>query len=154
MNSFRNDAVSRGTILVVDDDPAILVLIHTVLTASDYRVLVAGGGEDAVRLAMQKHQHFDLALLDVCMPGMRPAQLAGKIRSLRPEIPILFMSGYVDEETIRLRLLDEFSGFLPKPFRPEALRRAMRRALETRPRHAAAGEHPDLVGLPVSLSAS
>jgi two-component system cell cycle sensor histidine kinase/response regulator CckA len=92
MNSVRN-AGSWGTVLVVDDDPAVLNLINTILASADYRVLLAGGGEDAIRLAGGKNLNIDVALLDVRMPRVRPAELAKGIRSLRPDIPILFMSG-------------------------------------------------------------
>jgi CheY-like chemotaxis protein len=128
MNSVRN-AGSWGTVLVVDDDPAVLNLINTILASADYRVLLAGGGEDAIRLAGGKNLNIDVALLDVRMPRVRPAELAKGIRSLRPDIPILFMSGFVEDEAMRIRLIDEYAGFLPKPFRPESLLRAIQLAM-------------------------
>jgi DNA-binding response OmpR family regulator len=112
----KNNGKTRGTILTVDDDPSVLILIQAILTAADYRVVAARTGEDAVRLAKQKHLHINAAVLDVHMPGVRPRDLAGEILSLRPKLPILFMSGLVDEEVILIRMLDEYAGFLPKPF--------------------------------------
>jgi two-component system, cell cycle sensor histidine kinase and response regulator CckA len=131
MNSATNkrNTGNRGTILVADDDSAILVLIRTILTAAGYRVLLACGGEDAIRLAGQKHLRIDANLLDIHMPGMRAAELANEVRSLRPKVPILFMSGLVDDEIIRIRLLDEYAGFLPKPLRADCLLGAVRQAM-------------------------
>jgi len=129
MNASRS-AGNRGTVLIVDDDPAVLVLIQTILTAADYRVLLAAEREDAVRMATQKHLHIDLALLDVRMPGMSATALADEMLSLRPNVRVLFMSGLVDEEIIRIKMLDQYAGFLPKPFRSDGLLRAVRHALE------------------------
>jgi DNA-binding NtrC family response regulator len=120
----------------VDDDPAVLVLIQTILTAADYRVLLAAERADAVRMATQKHLHIDLALLDVRMPGMSATALADEMLSLRPNVRVLFMSGFVDEEIIRIKMLDQYAGFLPKPFRSDGLLRAVRHAMEA---SAAAG---------------
>jgi CheY-like chemotaxis protein len=119
----------RGTILIADDEPAILVLIRTILTAAGHRVLLACGGEDAIRLAGQKHLHIDAALLDIHMPGVQHAELAAGIRSLRPETPILFMSGLVDDEIIRIRSLEGYAGFLAKPLQPDCLLRTVRQAI-------------------------
>jgi len=112
MNATRSTG-NRGTILIVDDDPAVLVLIQTILTAADYRVLLAAERADAVRMATQKHLHIYLALLDVRMPGMSATALADEMLSLRPNVRVLFMSGFVDEEIIRIKMLDQYAGFLP-----------------------------------------
>ena len=128
-----------GTVLTVDDERAVSVLIHTILTAAGYRVLTAGNGADAIRLAGLKHLHIDVALLDVHMPGIRPPELADELCLLRPDIRILFMSGMVDDEVIRIRMLNAYAGFLPKPFRPDGLLRAVRQAMSARGRdHSAA----------------
>jgi two-component system, cell cycle sensor histidine kinase and response regulator CckA len=121
---------THGTILVVDDDPSVLVLIQTILTTADYRVLLAAERADAIRMATQKHLHIDLALLDVRMPGMSATALADEMLSLRPNVRVLFMSGFVDEEIIRIKMLDQYAGFLPKPFRSDGLLRAVRHAME------------------------
>lgn len=120
---------TRGTILVVDDEPAVLLIINTILTAADYRVLLAGSGKDAIRLAGQEHVHVDVALLDVCMPGVRTAEIAGDILSLRPHIPIVFMSGFVEDEIVRIRIM-EYDGFLAKPFKTGSLLQVLRDAME------------------------
>ena len=124
---------NRGTILVVDDDPAVLVLIQNMLMAADYRVLLAAERADAVRLIQQKHVHIDLALLDVRVPGVSGSELGDEILSIRPDIRVLWMSGFVDEEFIRIKLHDRYAGFLTKPLHCDGLLRAVEQAIEEAP---------------------
>jgi two-component system, cell cycle sensor histidine kinase and response regulator CckA len=128
----KTDTGTRGTVLIVDDDPSILILIQTVLSRAGYRVLVAPAPEDAIRRAMQKHLHIDLALLDVRMPGIQGPQLAGQLLAFRPNLRVLFMSGFIDDEIIRIKMLNQKS-FLSKPFGSDGLLRAVSQALEAPP---------------------
>ena len=121
---------NRGTILIVDDDPAVLVLIQNILTAADYRVLLAAERADAVRIARQKHIHIDLVLLDVHVPGVSGTELADEIFFIRPSIRVLWMSGFVAEEFIRVKLHDGYAGFLSKPLRRDGLLLAVQQAIE------------------------
>jgi two-component system cell cycle sensor histidine kinase/response regulator CckA len=98
-----------------------LVLVQAILKAAVYRVVAAGSGEDAVRLAGQRYLHIDVALIEVRMPNVRPRELAGEILSLRPELPIVFMSGSVDGEIIRIRVMNDCAGFLPEPSKRSGL---------------------------------
>jgi hypothetical protein len=123
-------AESRETILVVDDDPAVLVLIQSILMAAGYRVLLAAEAGDTVRIAGQQHVPIDLVLLDVRVPGVSGTELADEILSIRPGVKVLWMSGFVDEEFIRIRLVDRYAGFLPKPLHPDDLLLAVREACE------------------------
>jgi DNA-binding response OmpR family regulator len=113
----------------VDDDTAVLVLIQNILTSAGYRVLPAAERADAVRMARRKDIHIDLALLDVHIPGVTGTQLADEILSLRPDLPVLWMSGFVDDEFIRVKLLDAYAGFLSKPLRRDGLLLAVERAV-------------------------
>ena len=125
---------NRGTILIVDDDPGVLVLIQTILMAADYRVLLAAERADAVRMARQKHIHIDIVLLDVRIPGVSGTELADEILSIRPDVRVLWMSGFVEEEFIRIKMLDGYAGFLSKPLRRDGLLLAVQRAMEGAPR--------------------
>jgi len=124
---------NRGSIMVVDDDPAVLVLVQSILTSVGYRPLLAATGEDALHLAQQKHIHMDLALLDIRMPGLHGPQLANEILAVRPNIRILFMSGFVEEEMIRIKALDRNAHFLPKPFKTAGLLQAIEGTLQAEP---------------------
>jgi two-component system cell cycle sensor histidine kinase/response regulator CckA len=132
---------NRGTVLIVDDDPAVLVLIQSILMAADYRVLLAAERADAVRLARQKHVRIDVALLDVRIPGVTGTELADEILSIRPDVRVLWMSGFVDEEFVRVKLLDGYAGFLSKPLRRDGLLTAVQQAIEAAPRGSGTPGH-------------
>ena len=127
-------AERRGTILIVDDDPAVLVLIQQILMAADYRVLLAAERAGAIRMARQKHIRIDLALLDVRVPGVSGTELADEILSIRPDVRVLWMSGFVDEEFIRVKLHDGDAGFLSKPLHRDGLLLAVEQAIKAVPR--------------------
>jgi two-component system, cell cycle sensor histidine kinase and response regulator CckA len=128
------NGTNRGTVLIVDDDPAVLILIQTILVAAGYRVLLAAERADAVRIARQKHIRIDLVLLDVRMPGVSGTGLADEILSFRPNTRVLWMSGFVDEEFIRVKMVDGHAGFLSKPLRRDGLLLAVKRVMEGSPR--------------------
>jgi DNA-binding NtrC family response regulator len=127
-------ATNRGTILIVHDDPAVLVLMQTILKAADYRVLLAAERADAVRMARQKHIHIDIVLLDVHVPGLSGTGLADEILSIRPSIRVLWMSGFVHEEFIRVKMVHGDAGFLTEPLRRNGFLPAVQGARERRPR--------------------
>lgn len=87
---------SRTTVLVVDDEPALVALVRTMLWRAGYNVLEAGSGEEALRVAAEEKGPIKLLLSDVLMPEMNGYALAAKLRESRPEMKVLFMSGYRD----------------------------------------------------------
>src|SRR4051812_9426482 len=107
----------RCVVLVADDEPMVLQLATRALPRHGYRVIAAADGESAYRAGESYDGPIHLALLDVVMPGLNGPQLYQRLKSMRPEIKVLFMSGY-DREQLR-----EFAAapFLPKPFLPRAL---------------------------------
>ena len=129
------------TILVVDDDYTVLVTIQRILAQANYRVLVADEREHALRLASLRHLNIDLALLDIRMPGMPATDLAERLVSIRPNLRVVYMSGFVDEEIIRIKLHGQQVGFITKPFLRDGLINAVREALEAPARggHVAVG---------------
>jgi len=124
---------NRGTVLIVDDDPAVLVLIQHILRAADYRVLLAAERAGAIRMARHKDIHIDLVLLDVRIPGVSGTELADEILSVRPDVRVLWMSGFVDEEFIRIRMLNGYAGFLSKPLHRDGLLSAVQDAIAAVP---------------------
>ena len=124
----------RETVLVVDYDPAVLVLIQHVLIGGGYRVLLAAKPADAVRIARQKHIRIDLAIIDVAVYGDSGGDLAQTMLGIRPDVRVLWMSGFVDEPFIRVKLHDEYAGFLSKPLRRDGLLPVVQQALEEAPR--------------------
>jgi PAS domain S-box-containing protein len=114
-------AESAGTVLVVDDEPAIRQVTHRVLTTAGYRVMTAGSGDEAVRLLGDPDLTFDMVLTDVVMPGMTGAAFAGQAHALRPGLPILFMSGYEQEDLAGASGTDPLTQIIGKPFSRAAL---------------------------------
>src|SRR2546426_11089027 len=104
------------TVLVVDDERDVLILLKLILETHGYRALLACGAEAALRLLRQDELMVDLLLTDVLMPGMNGTDLARAGRELRPGLPILFMSGFVDTDAVRLKVWDDAIRFLKKPF--------------------------------------
>ena len=107
------------TVLVVDDEQDILILLKLILETHGYRALLASGAEGAMRFLGQKNLALDLLLTDVVMPGMTGTDLAKASKELRPELPVLFMSGFADTEAVRLKVWDDAARLLHKPFSEE-----------------------------------
>jgi CheY-like chemotaxis protein len=116
-----------GTILLVEDDPAVRGLSERILTTAGYRVLVGVDGENALEVA-RAHDGIDLLVTDVIMPGMNGQQLADRLTALRPGLPVIFTSAYT-----RGVLTGDLSvAFLDKPFTAAALTEKVRSVLDSR----------------------
>lgn len=113
------------TILVVEDQPATAQITRILLESWGYAVLEAHCGADALEVYRRLHGDVHLILADVFMPGMSGPELAAELRHTRPGLPVIFMSGYAAKE-----VNDDGAVFLPKPFNPAGLARAVRRELD------------------------
>jgi two-component system cell cycle sensor histidine kinase/response regulator CckA len=109
------------TVLVVEDESSVLKLVRRLLEAERYVVLSAQGGEEALLLAEQHTGPIDLLLTDVVMPGLNGIALAERFAQVRPETPVLFMSGYADAAVVQRQIIDAGRAFLQKPFAPDRL---------------------------------
>lgn len=119
------------TILVVEDEEGVRRLIHDVLVLQGYRVLEAESGERALAIVNENDDHIALLVTDMIMPHMSGRDLAQALGLLRPEIKVLFLSGYTDHAVIE-HGLDASAAFLQKPFSPEALARRVRGVLDSK----------------------
>jgi len=117
------------TILLVEDEEAVRALTRRVLEAKGYTLLVAKSGAEALELARSHASPIQLLLSDLVMPGMGGPELAAQLAALRPDIRILFMSGYTDDAAIRNGLIHQTASFLQKPFTPDGLVRKVRETL-------------------------
>jgi CheY-like chemotaxis protein len=108
---------TASTILVVEDDAIVRMLIVDVLEELEFKVLEADGSEQALEVLKDANQHIDLMMTDVGLPIMDGRQLASEARILRPALPILFASGYA--ETIEVPADMHVIG---KPFSIDQLR--------------------------------
>ena len=118
------------TILLVEDDASVRILLRDALRKLGYRVIEAKQGLEACLLASQELDRLDLLLTDMVMPGMGGRELAQHLMTIKPELRILFMSGFTDDVGILAGHEQGTSGFLQKPFTPELLARTVRKILD------------------------
>jgi two-component system, cell cycle sensor histidine kinase and response regulator CckA len=123
--------ILRGTetILLVEDDDSVRALACTILRKYGYDVLVAQSGGDALLLCEQHPGAIELLLTDMVMPRMSGRQLAERLVGVRPEMKVVYMSGYADDAIMRHGPRETAVDFVQKPIRPEALARKVREAL-------------------------
>ena len=121
----------QETILLVEDEPALLRVIAMKLHDLGYTVLAAVTPGDALRLAGEHSRKISLLITDVVMPEMNGRELANNILSLYPHIRHIFMSGYTADVIARHGVLDEGNHFIQKPFSANALAAKVREALDS-----------------------
>jgi CheY-like chemotaxis protein len=114
-----------STILVVEDDRAIRYLFTEVLRNNGYAVIACEDGARGLEVARARIAEIDAVITDSRMPGIDGAELIAHIRALRPEMPILVVSGHLEN-----RAPDAATCYLAKPLSPERLTRELRRALD------------------------
>lgn len=123
----ENELWGEGTILLVEDEPMVRTVAERALSRHGYTVLTAANGEDALeRLAAA--ESVDLLISDVVMPVMDGPSMVREARKTHPDVPILFMSGYAEEQ-LRKSIDLEKVAFLPKPFSMQELAEAVRTVL-------------------------
>jgi signal transduction histidine kinase len=130
----RAAAVAGGgeTVLLVDDEPAVRELAARILRAHGYGVLEAPDAATALGL-LAAHESVELLITDVVLPGTSGRELADQAFDLRPDLRVLFMSGYTEDVILQRRLLERDVALLQKPFTAERLARRTREALDGRP---------------------
>lgn len=119
------------TILLVEDESGVRDLVRTELTRIGYRVVEAKNGVEACLSATQQSCHVDLLLTDVVMPGMNGRELAQHLSVIKPNLRVLFMSGYLDDITVHRGMDPHRTTFLQKPFTTEVLTRTVRALLDS-----------------------
>ncbi|HET6231882.1 MAG TPA: PAS domain S-box protein, partial [Longimicrobiaceae bacterium] len=109
------------TVLLVEDEPSVRSLARRILERSGYRVLTASDGPHALSLSAAHDGPVDLLVTDVVMPGMSGRELAERLVPARPDMRVLYMSGYTDDALLQHGVLQEGVAFLEKPFTPATL---------------------------------
>ncbi len=118
------------TVLLVEDDAAVRRLAARILETNGYRVLSAANGGDALALAEGDVGPLHLLLTDVVMPDMNGKQLYERLAADRPELAVIYMSGYADDVIARHGVLDEDAHFIQKPFDKADLATRIRQVLD------------------------
>jgi PAS domain S-box-containing protein len=120
----------QETVMVVEDEPAILSFVVAALTRHGYRVLPASDGESAMHVAATHDGVIHLLLSDGVLSGIRVPELLRRLRRARPETRILLMSGYSQEAVFQNEIVDSSTAFLPKPFSVQQLTAKVREVLD------------------------
>jgi two-component system cell cycle sensor histidine kinase/response regulator CckA len=121
-----NELWGSGTVLLVEDEPMVRSVAERSLTRHGYQVITADNGEDALEI-LSRGEPIDLLISDVVMPGMDGPTMVREARKSRPDLKILFISGYAEEQ-LRKSIDIENVNFLPKPFSVTELAEAARNA--------------------------
>ena len=110
-----------GTVLIVEDEAAVRLLAMRSLVRRGYATLVARDGEEALRASEQHAGPIHLLLTDVVLPGTSGTKLAASLAATRPELRVLYMSGFTESAVMHHGVLDPGTEFIQKPFSPQAL---------------------------------
>ncbi|MGA8023069.1 MAG: PAS domain S-box protein, partial [Candidatus Acidiferrales bacterium] len=119
------------TVLLVEDEKGVRELAREYLELTGYTVIAAEDGHTALELAAMHVGPIQLLMTDVVMPGISGRELAGRVKAIRPEIKVLFMSGYTDQAVVHHGILDNDAALLQKPFTMAALAAKLREILST-----------------------
>ncbi|SDT07190.1 Response regulator receiver domain-containing protein [Pseudomonas sp. Z003-0.4C(8344-21)] len=118
-------SATQSTILVVEDDAIVRMLIVDVLEELEYRVVEADGGEQALEVLQDQTRQINLMMTDVGLPGMDGRELAKEARKLRPALKVLFASGYAESIDV-----PEDMHMIGKPFSIDQLRDKVKKIID------------------------
>lgn len=128
--SSADTPTGSETILIVEDDEMIRKIARTTLQHYGYRILEAQEGQEALKISHEHKEPIHLIVTDVVMPRMSGPEFAQRMKYLRPETRVLYMSGYADEAIFRHEVLAPGVNFIEKPFSPEGLARKVREVID------------------------
>lgn len=128
--AFEQSPKGNETILIADAEDSVRALTRRVLEEGGYRVIEARNGIEALSIFERRDCKIDLLLADAVMPQMGGHELAEKLAPTRPTMPVLFMSGYSDDASVRRETSEFGANFIEKPFTPDLLARKVRELLD------------------------
>ncbi len=119
------------TVLLVEDDDRVRALVSNMLRKNGFTVLLASAGDQALEIAARHRGRIHLLLTDMLMPGLNGRMLSERLTATRPETRVLYMSGYSDDDILRLGVKKNAAHFIQKPFSVDALIHKVRDALNS-----------------------
>jgi PAS domain S-box-containing protein len=119
------------TVLLVEDDDRVRALVSNMLRKNGFTVLLASAGDQALEIAARHRGRIHLLLTDVLMPGLNGRMLSERLTATRPETRVLYMSGYSDDDILRLGVKKNAAHFIQKPFSIDALIHKIRDTLNS-----------------------
>jgi CheY-like chemotaxis protein len=122
--------LGKETLLIVEDESSIRSLARRILESFGYRILDASNGDEALILCEKTEEPISLVITDVIMPGISGRELAEKLRLTRPDIKVLYMSGYTENAIVHHGVLDKETHFIGKPFSVDSLANKVRSILD------------------------
>ncbi|MEK7408972.1 MAG: PAS domain S-box protein [Acidobacteriota bacterium] len=129
--ALRGPQRGTETILLAEDEQEVRDMASDMLRRQGYTVLTADDGAEALEIWDRQQESIQMLVTDVIMPRVGGRELAERLRQSRPNLPVLYISGYTDEVIARHGILDSDAGFLQKPFTQAELGRKVRAALDT-----------------------
>ena len=126
----HHDLTGSETILIVEDDDKVRNLVCEILEPQGYSILEAENGIEALRVSEEHGDQIHLMIADVIMPKMGGGELAERLRPLRPDMKVIYMSGYTNNAIVHHGILSPEMEFLQKPISSEALKRKVREVLD------------------------
>ena len=119
-----------GLALIADDEISVRSLVAALLKKIGFRTVEAADGIEAVEIFRKHADAVQVAILDLTMPKLSGVEVHGKIREIRPDVPIIFMSGFSEKLSVSRYDGLEFSEFIQKPFKPEQFLETVQNLIE------------------------
>lgn len=128
-DDIESKSHEEETILLVEDEDGLRAMVETIVENNGYKVLSAKNGSEAARICYEYPEIIHLLLTDVVLPGINGRELGALLLPSRPNMKVLYMSGYTDDILLRHGILEEETSFLAKPFTPHSLLTKLRETL-------------------------
>jgi CheY-like chemotaxis protein len=125
------ESAGPKTVLVIDDEALFCVLAKSMLETQGYRAIISTNAVEGLKMAQEGWRKIDAVLVDLSMRPLNGRQILTQLRQLRPNTPVVMMSGSAEEDVAAANELGAFPGFLQKPFTSRTLARAIRFASTT-----------------------
>jgi DNA-binding NtrC family response regulator len=131
LDTYHDLSATQNTILVVEDEAFVREATCDILESEGYRVLRAGNAAEAQAAFQRQHGKIQLLLSDVVLPGQNGPELAKALRTARPALRTIFISGWPENTVTRYGLTARQVSYLPKPFSAQSLLGKVRQALQS-----------------------